>query len=92
MLDCAVEAMLCSGGVTQRYQSKNCYSDLTVSPPRDKSEPHCGPGSDAPANGRCYKSGSGRLEAVTQLPKNATNDSRERRIAAELKLSKGVVQ
>src|SRR5262249_23723324 len=41
------EAMLCSGGDTQRYQSENCYSDLTVSPPRDKCGPHCGPRSDA---------------------------------------------
>src|SRR5215813_13639215 len=69
--------MLCSGGDTQRYESKNCYSDLTVSPPRDKSGPHCGPRSGARSNGRCHKSGSATLEAVTQLPKNATNNFRQ---------------
>src|SRR5262249_20185937 len=69
--------MLCSGGDTQRYQSKNCYSDLTVSPHRDRSGPHCGPSLGARSNGRCHKSGSATLEAVTQLPKNATNDFRQ---------------
>jgi len=52
-------------------RSKNCYSDLTGSPPWDKLGYICGPPSDARANGG-HKSGSATLEAVTQLPKNGT--------------------